>query len=399
MRLTRQTNSRLGSGPIFSFVCFVLLVAFLTSCTPESAGPTAPTGLSSSDNKSTADVATLVAQLPEPVPIWAVDFRPDGKYLATFSPSVPHEIHIWDWRNKTIVRKLSISGFVQTADLIRYSPNGRLLAFCGDLVKGDHRKIVSARVWNADTGEIVQDVETPGGGSCTSIDFTPDGKFFVWSGFPSSIEKNVIVFSTETWQPVWGLHIASFSPKTLSVSPDGKMIAIGGSVTTQVGMGISYRILLIDMAQHAIMRTIQVASDNVTRLAWSPDSGRVAVGGRGGDGKKQFELVQIFDTISGEMITSEKAKYSRIQSLRYTMDGKYLIEASLMVDEPIREDSRLELLRFSRGDFAMSIRIWDGQHRRLLQQIPGEAGGMAVTRDGRYLAMGGDRMDFIFELK
>jgi len=45
------------------------------------------------------------------------------------------------------------------------------------------------------------------------------------------------------------------------------------------------------------------------------------------------------------------------------------------------------------------IRIWDGRHQTLLQEIHGEATSLAFSRDGRFLAMGGDRKILIWKMK
>jgi WD40 repeat protein len=66
-----------------------------------------------------------------------------------------------------------------------------------------------------------------------------------------------------------------------------------------------------------------------------------------------------------------------VNVLRYSPDGKYLVES--VIDG--------------------SIRIWDGQHRTLLQQIHGEATSLAFTRDGKFLAMGGNRKSLVWQMR
>src|SRR5271170_4315081 len=93
----------------------VFLAVFITSQFPLSGqcasddGSSAPSsiGLPEPQYKNSGEVATLIAELPErePFNVWGVDFSPDGNYLASSSPS-SYEIHVWDWKNRRIVRTL-----------------------------------------------------------------------------------------------------------------------------------------------------------------------------------------------------------------------------------------------------------------------------------------------------
>jgi len=372
------------------------------------------------------EVATEVTQLHEReyFNVWGLDFSPDGKYLASSSPS-SHEIHVWDWRNRRIVRTFEKirqgSSSIMSTEPVRFSPDGRWLATCHG--RADH--YVVARIWNANTGEIVRDIDEPNGGECKAIGFTPDGKSFIWVSDRSANlpGDHLIVYSTATWQRLWGLRTAPFYPNTLAISPDGKSIAIGGS-TIGPGIPTQHQVLIVDMAEHAVVRTIRAfptskkfaMESTIERLAWTPDGMYIAVGARVTgtyrpearpdavfeSNEMRPDAIRIFDTHSGEQVASETpVKYARIWALRYTPDGKYLIESAFSPGSEESSAPRRELLRTDSMPRTVEsvIRIWDGEHRRLLQEISGAAGSAAVTRDGHYLALGGDGMIFIFKLK
>jgi WD40 repeat protein len=130
--------------------------------------------------------------------------------------------------------------------------------------------------------------------------------------------------------------------------------------------------------------------ENVYRLAWSPDGAHLAAGSLIGDpAKGEADAVRIFDASTGEMVANEPAKMAHIYALLYTPEGKYLVESAI--------DQEGKYLAEKAVDFR--IRIWDGGHQNLLQEVHGTASSMAVTRDGRYLAMGGDKKILIWELK
>jgi WD40 repeat protein len=371
---------------------------------------------------STKEIAIEIAQLREQeyFNVWGLDFSADGKYLAASSPSSP-EIHVWDWRNRFVVRTLQKirqgSSSIVSTEPIRYSPDGRLLATCHG--RADH--YVVARIWNADTGEIVRDIKEPDGGECKAIGFTPDGKSFVWVSDRSANlpGDHLIVYSTATWQPVWGLRTVPFYPSTLSISPDGTLIAIGGST---IGPPRENQILIVDVAQRAVQRTIhafptsKLGDGDIERLVWHPDGVHLAASARVTgryrpdarpdavfeSSETRPDAVRIFDVRSGELVASEKpVEYARIWALRYTPDGKYLVESGFYPGTEVSSGARRELLRIDSGPRTVEsvIRIWDGEHHQLLQEIRGAAGSAAVTRDGHYLALGGDGMIFVFELK
>jgi WD40 repeat protein len=343
-------------------------------------------------------VATQVAKLHETGNIYGVDFSHDGKYLAAI-PYGQDPLNIWDWQSGRIVHALEKAhgaNIVNITEAIRYSPDGRLLATCHSRAKGE----IVARIWNTSTWEIAHDISDPkGGGSCKAIGFTPDGKSLI-QVLDQDFTKpgdNIIIYNTDTWGPVWGLRTTAgsersswatspigFEPSSLAISPDGKLIALGGrlrDVSPAANNEELFRreaqkqpqIAIVDMAQRKIVRTIQGMW--ATHLAWSPDGAHIAAVGGTPSGSEQ---IRIFDAQSGKVVASEA--YELAQLIRYTPDGKYLIESSYS-----------------------SLRIWDGQHRELLREIPDDskehAQSIAVSQDGRYFAAAIYTKIFIWQLK
>ena len=321
-----------------------------------------------SKGKNMKEVAHKVAELHEDqnIEIWGLDFSPDGKYLAATSPTTL-EVQIWDWQNKRIVRTLEQaqgSGFETD---IRYSPDGHLLVACHNLAQGD----VVIRIWNTDTWKIVHDITAINDGSCKAIGFTPDGKSLigVHERNPVAAGDTLTAYDTSTWQPVWGLRTVPFHPDTLTLSPDGKFAAIAGLAYDITGKE-TVQISIVDLGQRKIIRTIQ---DYAGHLAWSPDGTYVTAAAGGG--------VKVFDVHAGKQVADEPLKSAHM-AVRYTADGKYLLE------------SDMDALGNGLG-----VRIWDGQHRELLQVISGNVGSLAVSRDGHYFAAGSFKNISIWQLK
>jgi WD40 repeat protein len=157
-------------APPRNIVCGVALIIFFLA-----SGQQASAGIFG-ENKS--DVVVKVAALPEKyhdVPVWALDFSPDGKHLVAASD----EVHVWDWRNgrieNTLVRPRGSNNGIAT-NPIAYSPDGHLLAVCLERAVGD----AVIRVWNTESWSIASDITDHGPGECEAMTFTPDGRSLIY---------------------------------------------------------------------------------------------------------------------------------------------------------------------------------------------------------------------------
>jgi hypothetical protein len=104
------------------------------------------------------------------------------------------------------------------------------------------------------------------------------------------------------------------------------------------------------------------------------DEWRIAVVGE--------EVVAIFDAQTGRKLVHEKLEESAHMNVRFTPGGRYFIQCDMN----------------GRGT-GLGVRIWDGQHQTLLQEIPGNIGSSAVSRDSKYLAVGGTLRTTIWQFK
>src|ERR1039458_820688 len=364
MRMIYHIHRR--SAILASSLIFILAMAVFPdlaladgSTQSEDLQPLSVAGLFESKGKTMKEVATELVTLSEDKDIWGLDFSPDGKLLATTSPQTL-AVHVWDWQNRRIMRTFERprGSNLGVAEPIRFSPDGRLLASCPSQ-SGPNNSVT--RIWNAETGNVVHDIEEPNSGGCQAIAFSPDGRYLlrIVNRRAEAPEDGLIIYKTTTWQPVWGLRKELFYWRHLAISPDGKWVAVAGSTAAQP------QILIVDMAQRAIVRTMQVAAE---RIDWSPDGAHIVVGG----GK---DSIMIFDARSGELVASEKGEDGHVL-VRYTPDGKYLIDS-----------------------IYTKVKIWDGQHLELYQEIPASPGSLAVSRDGHFVAMGGDKKVIVWELK
>jgi len=122
-----------------------------------------------------------------------------------------------------------------------------------------------------------------------------------------------------------------------------------------------------------VIRTIDAfpLTQVVERIAWDPDNVHIAAGVKVTGSFPGPDAVRVFDATTGQQVAAEPTASARINGLVYTPDGKYLIETEI----------------------EKKTRVWDGQHKNLLQEIPANlpagytVGALAVSRDSRYLAI------------
>ncbi|MHB1586280.1 MAG: WD40 repeat domain-containing protein [Acidiferrobacteraceae bacterium] len=375
-------------------LALLLILALLPWSTPSAAalGSTLKAWLRLGKYRET--VATLVATLPEPHGgVWGLAFSPDGRRLAASSPQTG-SIPLWDWRRHRVVRRFrKVGDDLESTTALAFSPDGRWLASC---TSGSQSAAV--QVWNARTGARVARLLGPHGGwNCDAIAFTPNGRSLIRvADFVPHDGHTLVVYDTRTWSIRWGLKTQPFSPNTLALSPHGHWAALGGDTLERSRIGASYfqeQIVLVNLVSHTLTRTIPtfprapprllygqlvpVANNPASALAWSPDGTELAVGQWGVD-PGGSDAVRIYNVRTGAVVAREPGPLGTwVSALRYTPDGKYLIEAGIR----------------------HQVELWDGAHRHLLQVIPHQAWSLAVSPNGHALALGEGRQIQVWHLK
>ena len=340
-------------------------------------------------------VATPVATLHVHGDIWGLAFSPDGRLLAASAPLTAH-IQLWDWRHHRLLRRFrKVASDLTSTTPLAFSPNGQLLASCtsGSLT-------AAVRIWNVQTGAVVRDLPGPGQiSNCDAVAFTPDGRSLVRVSEQMVRPGNTLmVYSTRTWQPRWGLQTQPFHPSTLALSPHGRWAVLGGYRPDQNPLLAEHeQLLVLDLQRHTVVRTIPtfpppprefingtlvtVSSGLAHAVVWRPGSSVVALG-QFGAAPGLGNLIRLYDVQTGALKAQESgAPGIRVYALTYSADGRYLVESGLY------------------RHHAQVIEIWDGAHQHLLQKISGSAGALAAAPDGHYLAMGAGNKIMVWRLK
>ena len=320
-------------------------------------------------------IATQIASFSNGQEVALLQFSPDGQYLAV-SPTQQVTLHLWAWRREPhIVRSFSYpppASLAFSRNGLKFSPDGTLLAF------GNPSGALIVEIYDVATGAVVHQITEPArGGFNSNVAFTPDGKYLLRtydSGNPGLKGGQIEMHRTDTWEVIWHLDILPLYPYTLSVSRDGKYAAVGGET---LGRGVEHknRILIINLATHQIIRTLDDVFPReaaVRFLTWHPDGIHLAAGtiGSGVNGMPPPpEPVKIIDTRTGHVVVSEPAPPADIVGLQYSPDGRYLVESGIEWS---------------------TVKLWDGEHRTLLQEIPVHAlasFAVAISNDSHYLAI------------
>ena len=171
--------------------------------------------------------------------------------------------------------------------------------------------------------------------------------------------------------------------QTIAVSPDGMYAAIGGSemvvpanVTDRLQRmqqtTFASTINIVDLRNHSVAQVIQAEARGP--IAWSPDGARIALAGQ--------LYAEMFDSQTGKRLVHDKIEKSGTMNVQFTPDGRYFIE--------------IDLNGMGRG---LGVKIWDNTRHKLLQEIPGDIGGIAISRDGKYLAVGTTGRTTIWQFK
>jgi WD40 repeat protein len=341
-------------------------------------------------------VTLLDAQTGEPLTtfrghenrIGAIAFSNDGKLLASMA-LWDKTIHIWDVQKSQMLQKIQANSF---SVVLRFSP--------------DNKNIVSLKgtqfeIWEIQTGQLLHSMKAfepiTRFGGITSIDFSPDGRFFVAIaeyeyGSVRVTSNELKIWETATWKEIKYFS----SPEGISsmrFSPDGRYILAAG--------GEDRRILIWDFQTQGLAKVYYRA---VNAIDFSSDGSLVALGGseddykttihawRDGIGEKLLEIdepaypiifgpngilvtengwsIKVWQTKTGELLRTFESHSSYPRAL--SPDGKTLISLDLyggkVVFWDIQKGEITRTLDIARNsDIALSA---DGNLLALSEQPP-----------------------------
>jgi WD40 repeat protein len=141
----------------------------------------------------------------------ALAFSPDGSLLITTSAAeVSNDIQVWDVAKRKIV--VTLSGHVESARYVAFSPDGKKLATAGDW---------TVKVWDLSTGKAI--VNARGDSRISGLAYHPKGKYLA-----ASEDDRVLVLDAETGKLISTLRARG----CVAFSPAGTLLVTGSKDTS-----------------------------------------------------------------------------------------------------------------------------------------------------------------------
>ncbi|HEV3298372.1 MAG TPA: serine/threonine-protein kinase [Planctomycetaceae bacterium] len=268
---------------------------------------------------------------------------PDCKLLACQRGSEPQVVELWDWKSGK--RLVELEGYQSQVDVLRYSPDGKLLA------TGDAFGIV--RVWDTATN---REVATFKGHSTPirALAFRPDGRWLYSASQDGLVRRWKIASETD---PDTIDGDSAFYPVKLGLSGDGKSLFVVSRLKT--GSPPQVDIRQWDLASRRELARFQARDSVATNLMVISPDGSFVVYGKAGD-----RSVTLWDVMHNREV-------GKLPTESWTRDKTHF-----------SPDARTVVLADSRG-----LTLWNTETAKPQSRIdqPG-VGALAVSPDSRILA-------------
>jgi WD40 repeat protein len=287
------------------------------------------------------------SSLPHKVPLHAVAYSPDGKFVATGGEG--GLVTFWSTKTRDAVFTLPVE--IETVMSLCFSPDASSLVIAGG--SGHHPWEPPGRLelWDWNRRTLLRTLE-PGKGMVNCVVFTLDGQKLACTNFHGRI--HIWDLADKDAEPT--ISVSQPEPVTYSIafSPDGRQLAAGTSLPNV------NRVRIWNTGTGKEDKTLGT-NGLVRALTWSPDGETLAVATHNIQGP-----VSLFDMANGDVRTLP-AETCVAESLLFSADSEKLFV----------------------GNWKGSILIFDMDDRKPQATLKGHSSvvsGLALSRDGKTLA-------------
>jgi WD40 repeat protein len=261
---------------------------------------------------------------------WGPEFSPDGEVLMTWDDN-NGAVYLWHLSNGELIRKISVSSTESSAQVARFSPDGKFLATV-DLEDRDE----GTHLWHLPEGDHIRKIKG------LAPDFSPDGKVLItWHHNEAHLYR---LPDGDLIRKIAG-EVAGAFPYPTQFSSDGRNLITVDSEDFDQYINL-YHLPGGELTRKVIGSFPQFSPDGKTLMT------------------EDFYLYHLPD---GELI--KEIRGSRPEFTRFSPDGKVLV----VVFEENREPY-MYLYRLSNGELIMKLKVWT-------------AGSTQFSPDGKMLAI------------
>jgi hypothetical protein len=219
-------------------------------------------------------------------------------------------------------------------------------------------------------------------------------------------QKQVILYNTDTLQPLGVLPFPEGLPAVIRFSRNGQVLMTGGGFGGKLG-----KVALWDIKTGERIATIGNEFDEVLAADLSPDQQYVALGGPN-------KLVKIYSTKDGKLVQSIKKHTDWVTAIAFSPDGKFFASADRAGGVVVWEagtwkefntlpghKAMVTGLAFMPGVVASSsedgkVSLWDAKEGKEIKSWAANAGGVEwvdFTPDGRLVTCGRDKIAKVWD--
>lgn len=276
----------------------------------------------------------------------SVAFSPDGARLA--SGSQDGTLRVWNVAQRAEIGATTIDS--EWVNSVAYSPDGEWLAVAG--------QDAQVRLWNV--ADVIAGTERPivlpdgPTDAVNSVAYSPDGRLLA----AASDDGRVYVWNAVTREIQQTLTGHASYVICVAFNSDGTVLAAGGADR-------SIHVWKVESGQELLV--LEGHSGTVNALAFSPDGAWLASAGAGG-------TVRVWDAVTGDVVHVLEGHTGSVGGLAFDSQDATLLASA--AEGGVTDDT---------------VRFWamaSGQELHALQ-FEASVKSIAISADGRYLAVGG----------